>query len=174
MKDVMLDFETFGNGKNAAVVQVGAIYFNRQTGELGKEFFANIDARTAVKSGAEIDADTVYWWLSQSQEAILSVTTGHLFDIKTVFLDLNAFLADANAIWSHATFDFVILQETMKRLGLKPQYSFRAARDLRTLNDLAPKDAGAASFVGTPHNALDDCRNQIKYAVAALNRIKTT
>jgi|ERR1019366_1448477 hypothetical protein len=170
MKDVMLDFETFGNGKNAAVCQVGAVFFDRKTGALGKEFFCNIDARSTVKSGGEIDADTVYWWLDQKQEA-RDALKGQQFDINVVFKDLNEFLGNADAIWSHATFDFVILQETMKRLGIKPKYSYRSARDLRTLNDLAPKDTDAGPFAGTPHNALDDCRNQIKYCVAALNRI---
>lgn len=171
MKDVMLDFETFGNGKNAAVCQVGAIYFDRKTGELGKQFYCNIDVRTAVKSGAEIDADTVYWWLGQAREAQESVTSGQLFDINVVFKDLNEFLADANAIWSHATFDFVILQETIKRLGIKPKYSFRAARDIRTLNDLAPRVSDGAIFEGTPHDALDDCKNQIKYVVKQLGSL---
>jgi hypothetical protein len=174
MNDVMIDFETLGKGKNACVVQVGAIYFDRVTGELGESFKANIDARSSVRSGGEIDADTVYWWLSQSREAINSFTTGELLHIEQVMNDLNLFLKSAEYIWSHATFDFVILIETLKRLNLKPSFSYRATRDIRTLVDLARLSTRDAKYVreGVHHDALDDCRFQIKYCVDAINRIQ--
>jgi len=69
MKDVMIDFETFGNGKHACLCQIGAVYFDSTTGELGAEYKANIDAANHSKLGGDLDADTVYWWLAQSIEA---------------------------------------------------------------------------------------------------------
>jgi hypothetical protein len=51
MKDVMLDIETFGNGKHAAICQIGACYFDRSNGEIGATFKVNVDARSAEKSG---------------------------------------------------------------------------------------------------------------------------
>jgi hypothetical protein len=174
MTDVMIDFETLGNGKNAAVCQVGACYFDRKTGEIGAQFKRNIDARTSVESGAELDADTVYWWLSQSKEAIESFTLGDLTNIRTAFEELNTFLSQAEAIWSHATFDFVILMETLKRLRIKPLFAYRTARDIRTLVDIAGVSAKDPRFVreGTHHDALDDCFFQTKYCVAALQRLE--
>lgn len=174
MKDVMLDFETLGTGKDACVIQVGACYFDRKTGEIGKCFKENIDARTAVSSGAVIDADTVYWWLAQSPAAVTSITTGPLRNITNVFNELNVFLSQAEAIWSHATFDYTILQATNRRLDIKPTYQgYRSARDIRTLIDLAKLDIKSGEFVreGTYHDALDDCRFQVKYCVAALNKL---
>lgn len=172
MTDVMLDFETFGNGKNKCVVQVGTCYFNRETGEIGKTFKRNIDASTHVKVGAELDADTVYWWLSQSKEAIASVIAEPREDIRVVFNDLNLFLQDAKSIWSHATFDFVTLQETLKQLDIKPLFSFRSARDIRTLVDLGKISTSDFNATRTTHHdALDDCYTQVKYCVAALNKV---
>lgn len=171
MTDVMVDIESFGNGKNACIVQVGAIYFDRQTGELGESYAANIDARTAVSSGAELDADTVYWWLSQGADAIKSITAQPLQDIRVVMNQLNGFLCDAKAIWSHATFDFVVLTETYRRLEIKPRFHYRACRDIRTLVDMA--GVSTKSFVreGIHHSALDDCKYQITYCVEALKRL---
>ncbi len=172
MKDVMLDFETLGNGKNALVCQVGACYFDRVTGEIGATFKMNIDARTAQKSGGEFDADTVYWWLSQSREAIDSFTKGELVPIEKAMNDLNDFFEPCKAIWSHATFDFVVLTETLKRLGIKPKFRYKVARDLRTAVDLGKITISKVTREGVHHDALDDCKHQVKYLVEALNRLK--
>lgn len=170
----MLDFETFGNGKNALVIQIGACFFDRVTGEIGYTFKLNVDAVSAAKSGGEFDASTIYFWLSQSSEAIKSVTDEPRVPIKDAFILLNDFLKQAKAIWSHATFDFVILQETLKRLDIKPSFRYSVARDIRTLQDLS-KGVYAKSFKreGTHHDALEDCKFQVKYCVAALNSIKS-
>jgi len=166
-KDVMIDFETFGNGKNACICQVGACYFDRKTGEIYQMFSANIDARSAVDSGAEMDADTVYWWLSQDKAAIESITKQPQKPIREVFNELNEFLKDADCIWSHATFDFVIMNETFKRLKIKPLYSYRSARDIRTLLDLSGVDYKAFTREGIHHEGLADAMHQVKYCQAA-------
>lgn len=174
MTDVMLDFETLGNGKDAAICQVGACYFSRHSGLVGSMFKRNVDARTSVESGAELDADTVYWWLSQSKEAIESITQppGSLINIRMAMGELNDFLEGAEQIWSHATFDFVILQQTLKRLNIKPKFSYRAARDIRTIVDAAGINTKLFTREGVHHDALDDCVHQVQYVAAALNSLK--
>lgn len=171
MNDVMIDFETFGNGKDKCICQVGAVYFDRVTGELGKEFKANIDARTHQKLGGVLDADTVYWWLQQSEQARASVLAPGL-DIVAAMTELNQFLSDAARIWSHATFDFVTLVDTLKQLGVKPSFSYRVGLDLRTLTTLAGVTADGFVREGTHHDGLEDAKYQVKYAVAAMNAIK--
>lgn len=171
-KDVMIDLETLGNGKNACVVQIGACYFDRVTGQIGDTLRINIDARDAVKSGAELEADTVYWWLSQDKKAIDSITQGDLLKFIPAFTELNEFLKDAANIWSHATFDFVIVTESMKRIGMKPLFSYRAARDIRTLVELSGVNTKAKVRAGVHHDALDDCKYQVAYCVEALNKIQ--
>ena len=168
----MIDMETLGNGKHAAVIQIGACYFDRNTGEIGQTFDMNIDAESAVRSGAEMDAATVYWWLSQSKEAIDSVIAQPRIDTTLAFEALNEFLKDAKTIWSHATFDFVILTETLKRLQIKPSFRYTVARDIRTLVDLAKITFSKTKREGLHHNGLDDCKHQVKYCVEAMNKIK--
>lgn len=175
MNDVMLDFETLGNGKDKCVCQVGAVYFDRSTGELGTELKLNIDAASHERYGGKLDAQTVYWWLQQSEEARASITAPDKADIYTAFQELNSFLSDAKRIWSHATFDFVTLMETMKQLEIKPTFSYKIGLDLRTLVYLAGVDADKGRVrEGTHHDALADAKFQVKYAVAALNAIKTS
>lgn len=174
MKDVMLDFETLGNGKDKCICQVAAVYFNNITGEIGQEFKANIDAASHEQYGGKLDASTVYWWLKQSNEARLSITNGELREITSAFIDLNDFLNGAKRIWSHATFDFVTLVDTMKQIGLKPSFSYKVGLDLRTLTYLGGVKIDKIVREGTHHDALDDCKYQVKYCVAALNAIKTS
>lgn len=159
----MIDFETLGNGKHACIVQVGACYFDK--GAITGTFKIQVDAEDAMRNGAEMDASTVYWWLSQSPEAIKSITAvPRVLEYDALAL-LNAFLADAEEIWSHATFDFVILMEALKRRNIKPSFKYRVARDIRTLNALskAPKDASPRT--GTHHDGLDDAIYQAHYVM---------
>lgn len=173
MKDVMIDFETFGTGAKALVCQIGACYFDRKTGELGQSFKRNVDVQEMQKLGFEIEASTVLWWLQQSAEARTSLANGFKTSPLSAFTALNEFLKDAEQIWSHATFDYVILNETLKHLNIKASYSFRSARDIRTLLDLVEfKKEDYPVRSGTHHDAYDDCIYQIEYVVKALNKIR--
>lgn len=171
MKDVMLDFETLGNGKDKCLCQVGACFFDRTTGEIGATFKANIDPASHVKAGGVIDAATVFWWMQQSDAARASVLAPGR-DITQVLNELNDFLAPAARIWSHATFDFVTLNDTLRQLGIKPRYSYKAGLDIRTLVYLAGTSVSATVRTGVHHDALEDCFHQVKYCVTALNSIK--
>lgn len=172
MKNVMIDFEAFGNGKHAAVCQVGACYFDMSTGEIGDTFSANIDAESAVKSGGVIDGNTIYWWLKQSQEARESLVNPAPKPVEQVFTELNLFLKHADSIWSHATYDFVLLTETLKRLGIKPSFHYRVARDIRTLICLTSTSVSKVERTGLHHNGLADAMHQVKYCVIAMNKLR--
>jgi hypothetical protein len=171
--DAMIDLETLGNGKNAAVVQIGACFFDRVTGEVGPLFKINVDLQSAVDSGAEMDASTILWWLGpDSGEAARKSILEPGDPISLAFTSLNMFLGQCHNIWSHATFDFVIVQETLKRLRIPPKYSYRAARDIRTLMELSGVDPKSFPREGVHHDALADCIHQVKYVVAALQELR--
>jgi hypothetical protein len=171
MKDVMIDFETLGNGKDKCICQVGAVFFNNITGELGAEFKANIDAATHAAVGGKLDADTVYWWLAQSRAAQDSIL-GPKVSILEAMTSLNEFLAPAARVWSHATFDFVTLMETFKQLNLKPTVSYKQGLDLRTLCYLAGTSVSDFTREGVHHDGLEDAKHQVKYCVSSLNAVK--
>jgi 3' exoribonuclease, RNase T-like len=172
MKNVMLDLETLGNDSNAAVIQIGACYFDPDTGEIGETLKLNVSAQSAIDSHASISGDTIYWWLQQSQEARESVSKIPQTNYHEAFSQLNNFLSKAEKIWSHATFDFVIVTETLKRLKITPSFKYYQAKDIRTLMDLACLKAKDFPKTGTCHDALDDCFNQVNYCVKALKKLK--
>ncbi len=171
MKDVMLDLETMGNGSNAVIVQIGACYFDRKTGEIGDKFIINVDIESSLSEGFSVSGSTIYWWLNNDKEAIKSIIEGEKTPVKTAINMINDFLRKSECIWSHATFDFVIVMNHFHKLQIKPTFHYRSARDLRTLVDLSKIDHKQYSREGVHHNALDDCIYQVKYAVDCLNVI---
>lgn len=172
MKDVMLDLETLGNGMSKCICQIGAVYFDRVTGELGQELKINVDARSHIRAGGVIDAETVYWWMAQSDAARASILADPKVDIHEAFRQLNEFLAPSARVWSHATFDFVTIMDTFKQLNMKPYFSYKNGMDIRTLTFLSGLKVAPFVREGTQHDALDDCKYQVKYCVASLNAIK--
>jgi len=171
MKDVMLDLETFGNGNNAVIVQIGACYFDRTTGEIGSTFSSNVNSNDGIRNGFEVTGSTIEWWLQQSEEARKSII-GNTHPVKDAINDLNEFLSKAETIWSHATFDFVIIMNHLNKLGIKPKFHYRSARDIRTLVDIASVKESKVVREGTHHNALSDCLFQVKYCVECFNKLK--
>lgn len=172
MKDVMLDLETFGVNKQAVIVQIGACFFDRVTGEIGETFKVNVNPESAVKAGCRMDAQTVSWWMSQSDAARTSVLAKPQVNIFDSMEHLNQFLSPAKHIWSHATFDFCIVMEVLSLLGIKPKFSYKDARDIRTLSHLTGNKKFDGNREGTHHDALDDCKHQVKYCVEALNSLR--
>lgn len=185
--DIMLDLETFGRGNNAAIVQIGAVKFDRKTGEIDPSHFScNVSAESCVKAGMEMDADTVQWWMQQGDEARKSILNPVGQDIKASLILFNRWIDSHNDqggsknnihLWSHATFDFPIFLNAFDKCDIKPSFSFRGARDLRTLTDMADvlywTEEYQASHprTGLYHNALDDCIYQVGYAVESLQKI---
>ena len=172
MKDVMVDIETLGTTKNSVIVQIGACYFDRKTGEIGKTFSINIEADSSFRHGFEATGSTIYWWLQQEKEARESLLTDRV-DVVEAIKSLNDFLKKAKKVWSHATFDFVILMNHFEVLNIKPEFHYRSARDLRTLVDLANWNHWDYERVGTHHNGLDDCIYQVRYTVDCLNSLSS-
>jgi hypothetical protein len=75
-------------------------------------------------------------------------------------------------LWCHATFDEPILSNAYRKAGIDEPWKFRSVRDLRTLIDLADIDPYTYQNNGTHHNALDDCKFQVRYTVDALNKLR--
>lgn len=167
----MIDIETMGTGNNPVMIQIAGIFFDRNTGEMGKEFCANISEESCKEHGFVTTQSTIDWWATQDQ-AILEAIRTDARDVLFVMHDFFDFYKSQKnvKIWSHATFDFVIVQTYLQQL--KQSYmQHKNARDIRTLVDLSGIDLKTYDWNQKTHNALDDCRFQIKYCVDALNKI---
>ena len=171
MKELMLDIEAVDTRPNAAILQIGACYFDRNTGKIGKTFSINIDLKSCIEKGLTVSGDTLYWWFEQSDEARISMTKKPRGKIETALNKFKTFTKEAKCIWCHATYDFPIVNNAMIVCGIKPM-NFLIARDIRTVTDLANVKLKDFKREGVHHTALDDCIFQVEYVTTAVNKLK--
>ena len=123
MNNIMLDIETLGTTMGSVITQVGAVFFDKKTGELGKEFKINIDLDDSLRYDFKIDGDTLKWWFGQPKEAQLSFLQNPIPSTVPIALHkLSEFVGTDNFIWSHAGFDLPQLETAYKMLFLKSPF----------------------------------------------------
>ncbi len=172
MKKIMLDLETMGNKPGAAIISIGAVFFDVNNG-LGPSFHARIDLEDSVRCGLKMDASTVKWWLNQSKEAqtavmlpgtSLATTLASFSDFVTTNLDHG----ERAEVWGNGSdFDNVILSAAFDAVGKSIPWRFYDSRCYRTLKNLF-KGVPADPRVGIHHDALDDAKFQALHAIKIL------
>lgn len=183
MNNIMLDLETMGKGSNAAIVSIGAVFFNPLTGELGERFYKRIWLESAAKYG-ELDASTVVWWLGQSDEARDEINHDDSVGLSEAMRGFSEFVFNNtkgsfsdNRVWGNGcTFDNVIIANAYKQLKLQKPWSYAGDMDVRTIVELGRKllnfdPKKDMPFEGEKHNALADAIHQAKYVSAIYQRL---
>lgn len=184
MNNIMLDIETLGKRNTPVVLAIGAVQFDIETGEIGETFEVIIDQETCLEYGFTTDADTIDWWSKQSPEArrILDEDTPKE-DIGTalkLFADfynkcVESVDKDYCYVWGNGvTFDNVIMEMAYHRMGIKKPWPYFADCDCRTLTMVTKGvvDRKSFKFVGVEHDAVDDCKHQVKWISAMHKAIK--
>lgn len=170
---LMVDIETMGTKSNSAIISVGAVEFNIETGETGKEFYRNVTLKSSVELGLNVDADTVMWWMGQSEDARKSLVKEKPTTISQALADFGEFCNRGYQIWGNsASFDLGLLQDAYDKLNVEIPWDFRKERCVRTLVSFAPEIKKGMSFKGIAHNALGDCYHQIEYCTLAWKSLK--
>jgi hypothetical protein len=173
MRDVMVDIESLGVRPGSVIRSVGAIFFDPHTGQLGPEFYANVDRVDCEANGLTVDKSTVAWWERQSKAAqdALLVNPQSLYDALwsfTTWWQTNG----GERVWSHgANFDQPILDACYVAIGMQSPWSFWNSRCTRTLFDIAGVDAHKMSAGEVKHNALDDARIQARAVNVCFQRL---
>ncbi len=165
MKDIMVDLETMGVSYRAAIVAIGACRFDLQTGAIGSKFYTAIDLNTCMALGMTNDANTVLWWLTQSDEARAELTKPGMAGITQALDDFAEFCGKGSNIWGNGSnFDNRLLREAYELAQRPCPWHYRADRDMRTVVAMAKSMGIKATldFVGTKHHALHDAVNQAK------------
>lgn len=166
MNDLMLDTETMGMGEAGALIAIGAVFFDENTG-LGAEFYRTINLATAVNRGATIDASTVMWWLGQD-EAARNAVRFNGYHIDDALADFVAFFKkhgnNDTRVWGCSpTFDCEKVNSALKRSGLKTPWKYFLERCYRTVRE---RNQSVEPDVRTGlHNALDDAKFQASHLI---------
>ena len=174
MKHVMIDLETLDTAATAAIVSIGAVFFDPDHNELGDTFYRTIDVASVLGHGFSVSGDTLKWWLQQSDAARSMFASGS--DVGTVLDELAAFLGSEGKpedlkVWGNgAAFDNVILSNAFTATKRATPWRFWNDRCYRTVKALHPE----VPFVreGTHHNALDDAISQAKHLCQIFESVK--
>lgn len=174
MKHIMIDLETLGTGADSVFIAIGAIYFDPKTGELGKEFYENIDWQSSIDEGRTIDADTIKWWFQQNYDARMAIIEDgeSLAKVLNIF---TKFCGKYPIVWGNgSSFDISILEHVYRQLKIPCPWPSWNVRDVRTIKDLGKDRVDKSIFVnkGIAHNALDDAKHQAKYVSVLWQEIK--
>jgi hypothetical protein len=164
---LMLDIETMGNKSNSAIVSIGAVEFNIETGKTGREFYRNVSLKSSIDLGLNIDADTVMWWMNQGDDARKSLTNEKAISINQALVDFKEFCTKEYQIWGNsARFDLGLMQDAYNKANIDIPWDFRKERCVRTLVSFNPEIKNNFPSVGTAHNAISDCYFQVGYCSA--------
>lgn len=175
--DVMIDLETLSTRPDAAIISIGACWFNADLQQVGHPWHTRIDMADSIRSGGHVDGDTVRWWLRQSDAARASITEGCSNDIDDALQGLAMYLHSVAPqkevrVWGNgADFGLPILASAYARADREQPWRYFNGRCLRTLRKLLPQ-VEAPAFEGTEHNAAHDAQHQARHAIALLRAMQ--
>ena len=181
---LMVDIESMGNKSFGSVVSIGAVEFDMNTGETGREFYETITLQSCLDIGLNVNGSTVTWWLMQSEAARKEIAEA-TFSISKALYDFRMFLQKLNpselCIWGNsARFDLGLLENAYQSIQQREvPWNFRNERDVRTLVAFAPeikqkyKDIPVETLIpnGVLHHPITDCKLQIMYCVDIWNKL---
>lgn len=183
--NVMIDIETLSTHKDAAIIEIGAVEFNKFTGEIGGTFNFIIDSSDWCKNDRHIDGETIQWWFKQSNAVRKrfsvkqeGVEYGNLhralIDLTYFIMDCDSIDEDKNVVvWGNgSSFDIAILESAYNHFDMNLPWKFWSVNDVRTIVALNPSVKGNCKCNGTKHSAVDDCKYQIKYLTRTIKSLK--
>jgi hypothetical protein len=148
-RHVMIDLETLGTGKEATILQIGACDFDPEVGVGAGRFMRHVSMESNFALNRTVDPGAFLFWLDQPRAAQQRIVQGQktAMHLATALSELIEFCQHASGrrsmgsrpekpagVWSHgAGFDVVILETAYAACGIDPPWTYRDARDTRTL-----------------------------------------
>lgn len=177
VRDIFLDIEGLGLVAGSAVIELGAVVFDRETGETEATFHRLI----APDPRFPVDLGTLEWHAKEGtfpRDPELEAGAGKLEDVLRDFKEwLELLPGGAPEYWWSwgTTYDFPLLEAAFSVLGVAtrpdrvmPWYYWQVC-DARTVWSLAfPGERHAPR----PHDALEDCLAGIRDLVEALRALR--
>jgi hypothetical protein len=168
--DVMIDIETLSTEYNACIIAIGAVKFNLyDPSKKREELELLIDVKSCEELNCHKCENTIDWWNKQPEDVLKHVFDDEpRFHVKDAIIQLNNFCKGCSKYWSQGSFDYIILENTMKLLKIEPVWKFWQIRDSRTIGDICkdiPKKPEKA------HSPVVDCNHQINVVHFVYNKI---
>lgn len=170
----MIDLETLDVSPRAVVLSIGAIVFDFKRMQTLRTYEATLQLEDQTAAGRTVKTSTVHWWLEQSSEARLAITSPDALARKSISYDLmlkelKSFLpSDGFVTAKPAMFDLAILSD----MHGGDLFHHRRGFDMHTLccvidpnRELCPQNALA-------HSALADARWQLEWLINIVKKME--
>jgi 3' exoribonuclease, RNase T-like len=171
----MIDLETLATSPNSVILTFGAIKFDPfdDSKDLTDGLYLRVDVDEQIALGRHVDAGTVEWWGTQSEEIREEALGEHdRVDLETFTHQLNRFLVGTDRIWAQGpVFDIVIIENLYRQMGKPCPWLYYNIRDSRTLLKALGDSRRGGSLL---HNALADAVSQAQAVQDAVRRHKLT
>lgn len=173
MHSLMIDLETLDTLPGAAIISVGFVAFNPETGWIdnkgGMEIYPDVEEQFA--EGRTVSWSTIAWWLDQSDAARKRVARPPKLRVKKA--EIKASVMDywtrmnCKYVWGNGSiFDIAILENWWGHVQIP--WKYYNIRDTRTLWHVSPVEKDGL----TAHSALEDATAQAQRVVASWGKAR--
>ncbi|KAH7390313.1 hypothetical protein BKA64DRAFT_120415 [Cadophora sp. MPI-SDFR-AT-0126] len=198
--NIMLDLECTGILPNPCILQIGAVYFDLDTGEEYSHFCTPVSLKSCEDVNLQSTEATMEWLLKHSPQVLEESKKSEVTIFQALFR-FNNFLRKAEranryrleemgrlyasdiselVVWGNgAVADNTWINSAYAACDLLDRKPWTYKNDMcvrtlvRTAGDILGRNfAREERFQGTRHDALDDCRHQVRYMVKARNAMK--
>jgi hypothetical protein len=170
---VMVDIETLGTGEDAAILEIGAVWFDLVAGTTGPRFEAQLLLSDNEAEGRRIDAATLAWWMERwrrEQSPVPNLEYPGRYPLRAALLEFSrvwGIHSEGNAeLWCRGNLDVKVLEHAFRPVCECP-WTFYQWRDQRTVTSWEGVPKRAA---GLAHTALSDALMQVEDLFFAARR----
>lgn len=171
---VMLDLETLSSKGNAAIVAIGAVAFDGETGEIIDRFYHKIDPQSCEDKGLHISASTFIWWMQQPDAARAEFKEGNLPNLWVILNLFHHWIIKQKPVglWGNGSdFDNKILENAYRACEMTVPWDFRINRCFRTIRAINMDVDVSDIEQKVRHHALHDAEWQTQVLLRIMNGI---
>lgn len=167
--DVLIDIETLGTKRNAVIVSIGAVIFNRADAPGTIIDSAHFKLDIENQGDRELCPSTLKWWLAEGMKDALDLAFRYpkkeQVRLGLALKRLEDFIKDhdVNICWGCGpNFDMEILQDAYEQHGVPFPVPFWKWSCVRTIEEFFygenTRKEGKPNYIeGVAHDALHDC-----------------
>ena len=169
--NIMVDLETASTKENAAILSWAMAPFFTDGTEFTdmEDFYRVVSLTSCFFAGMDVDKDTQDWWMKQEPKAKSPFLHAEDENIHGVAMEAYTWLSNLAEkydlyMWARGLdFDIPKMEWCFRKFVERPlPYKYSHKMDVRTVLKFMQIDLSQFEMQGVKHNALDDCKHDIR------------
>lgn len=169
--NIMVDLETASTKENAAILSWAMVPFFTDGTEFTdmEDFYRVVSLTSCFFAGMDVDKDTQNWWMKQDPKAKSLFLHAEDENIHGVAMEAYTWLSNLAEkydlyMWARGLdFDIPKMEWCFSKFVERPlPYKYSHKMDVRTVLKFMEVDQSQFEMQGVKHNALDDCKHDIR------------